>query len=187
VLIDEDERGSKGSDGAPVQVELQVAGTVLGTVSLAGGGLLSGNSSSAATISLALLENSPLVCIAACARLEVVEQTVVAGNAIGLPRTVTVGECDAHTEHTSHVTLSLLRPASTPPELSQESGGPISCRWQLVLDLAVRSRHDPLTVCSSFSWVYPLCRSALTEPGFADEWHERLAAACCGVAGTVRF
>lgn len=184
-LSNRDDCGEGGGESPPVQVELQVAGSVLGVVSLPGGALLGDNGSSAVTVSLALHEDSPLVCVAACARLEVVEQTVVAGKATGPVRTVTVGECDAHTEHTSSVTLSLLRPALSPPELAHKPGCPITCRWQLALDLAVRARHDPLAACSSLNWAYPLAAS--TDPGFPSTWRERSAGAFCGAAGTVRF
>lgn len=151
---------------APVRVELQVAGQGLGAVLLPEGSLVGSDGSKPVSLVLFFDEASPLVCVAACAKLQAVELFARAERPSAAPadprerwdpgtaRAVTIGECDAHTEHAAMVTLAVHLPLLAPPELSADS--PVSCSWQLVLDMAVRPRAQPHAACSRLSWVHPL-------------------------------
>jgi hypothetical protein len=165
---------------APVRVELQIGGGALGVVSLADGTVLGGGGLSPISLALTLPVGAPLLCVAACARLQVLERFAEPDGGWSALRTVTVGECDAHTEHTSFVTLSLHQPAFAPPELP--AGGPVSSSWQLLLDLAVRPRADPHAACSSVSWAHPL-RLVAQDDGAPDARARFIP----GSAGSVSF
>ncbi|KAJ1632033.1 hypothetical protein T492DRAFT_991530 [Pavlovales sp. CCMP2436] len=171
---DEDE------DGSAVHVELRVAGDSLGMVNLAGGRAVGNDGASPLTLTLVLPGDTALLCVAACARLQAVERVLCADGAWTAPRSVTVGECDAHIEHATLVTLTLHRPLGTPPQLSR--AGPVSSAWQLVLDLAVRPRAEPHAQCSVVSWVHPVELAPESSASRVD----RLGASN-GVIGTVRF
>lgn len=162
---------------APVRVELQVCGAALGSVLLPEGSCVNDDGSRPVSLVLYLDEASPLLCVAACAKLQAVETFVGDAQPHGSRRVVTVGECDAHTEHATMVTLAVHLPVSAPPALP--AGSPVSCSWQLELQLAVRARAEPLAPCSRVSWAHPLVaalRARAARPGSQ-----------LGVSASVRF
>ncbi|KAG8459077.1 hypothetical protein KFE25_002484 [Diacronema lutheri] len=154
-----DAGGAARTAAAPVHVELQLDGHRLGAVALPDGAMLSEDGSRPVALDLILCDHSPLVCVAACARLQAVERVSerVALTDACVPlarRVVTVGECDAHTEHARMVSLAVHMPLAAPPSLPDTA--PVACGWQLALDMAVRPRAEPTGTCARVSWVHQL-------------------------------